>query len=197
MHSDRRHSLWTDLNHPHFITAVTKDREKIFSDDTCAKFMVDQWKFYADRYKIELIAGVVMPDHFHLIIWPRGEKTFSDFMHGVKGYFVKWYGEELVRRGMGASPMDMKEVVVVREADPGRESDCSLGHRRGSHAPPVDARARTPKIWQDSFFDYVIPTDEKLNEKIEYILHNPVEDNLVADWHDYPYIFLSEEYQVE
>lgn len=164
MLSDRRHSLWTDLNHPHFITAVTKERERIFSDDTCAKFMIDQWKFYAERYKIELIAGVVMPDHFHLIIWPRGEKTFSDFMHGVKGYFAKWYGEKLVRRGMGA--------------------------------PPMEGKVKIPKIWQDSFFDYVIPTDEKLNEKIEYILYNPVEDNLVADWRDYPYIFLSEEYRV-
>ncbi len=183
MKSDRRHSLWTDLNHPHFVTAVTKDREKIFSDDACAKFLIDQWKFYSERYNVELIAGVVMPDHFHLIIWPRGEKTFSDFMHGVKGYFAKWYGEECMRRGVGASPIDSETEPHI--------------NRQGSHALPVSGKVHVPKIWQDSFFDYVIPNEEKLNEKIEYILHNPVEDNLVADWRDYPYIFLSEEYQIE
>lgn len=72
---------------------------------------MDQWKFYSELYRVELIAGIVMPDHFHLIIWPRGEKTFSDFMHGVKGYFAKWYGEELVRRGMGAPPISLDRLV--------------------------------------------------------------------------------------
>ncbi len=165
MKSDRRHALWTDLDYPHFITAVTKDRKKIFSDGVCAKFLIDEWKFYAKLYDIEVIAGVVMPDHFHLIIWPRGEKTFSDFMHGVKGYFSKWYGEELVRRGLVA--------------------------------PPIETKTQTLKIWQDSFFDYVVPSDEKLNEKIEYILQNPIEEGLAADWYKYPYIFLGEEYRAE
>ena len=123
-----------------------------------------------------------MPDHFHIIIWPRGEKTFSDFMHGVKGHFAKWYGEEMYRRGVGAPPIRGSSNV----SDVGsRDFDASI------------VRIRTPKIWQDSFFDYVIPTDEKLNEKIEYILHNPVEDNLVADWRDYPYIILSDQYRVD
>lgn len=165
MLSSRRHSLWNDPNYPHFITAVTQDRKKIFSDDACARFLIDQWKFYAERYSVELIAGVVMPDHFHVIIWPHGEKTFSDFMHGVKGYFARWYGEELVRRGVGA--------------------------------PSMSEKLRTPKIWQDSFFDYLIPTDEKLNEKIEYVLQNPIEEGLVTVWKEYPYIFLSQEYRIE
>ena len=165
MKSDRRHSLWTDLNCPHFITAVTKDRVKIFADIVCAKSLIDEWKFYAKLYDVELIAGVVMPDHFHIIIWPKGKKTFSDFMHGVKGYFAKWYGEELIRRG--------------------------------TVAPPMDGKSYISKIWQDSFFDYVVPTDEKLNEKIEYILQNPIEEGFVTDWHEYPYIFLSEGYRAE
>ena len=128
-------------------------------------FLIDEWRFYANLYNVELIAGVVMPIHFHLIIWPHCEKTFSDFVHGVKGYFAKWYGEELIRRG--------------------------------TVAPPMEGKSYIPKIWQDSFFDYVIPTDEKLNEKIEYILQNPIEEGFVTDWHEYPYIFLSEEYRAE
>ncbi|MFA6018051.1 MAG: transposase [Patescibacteria group bacterium] len=193
MKSVRSHSLWTDLGHPHFITAVTKDRLKIFSDDVCAKFLIDEWKFYSDLYNVELLAGIVMPDHFHIIIWSKGERTFSDFMHGVKGHFAKWYGEELVKRGMGAPPMGRTtERIGGRSIDSGTLEN----HRRGSHAPLIERNVFTPKIWQDSFFDYVIPTDEKLNEKIEYILHNPIEDNLVANWCDYPYIFLSDKYIV-
>jgi REP element-mobilizing transposase RayT len=40
--------------------------------------------------------------------------------------------------------------------------------------------------WQDNFFDHRIRSDESLDEKIEYIRHNPVRQGLVAqpeDWH--------------
>ena len=47
--------------------------------------------------------------------------------------------------------------------------------------------ARHSKIvWQDDFFDHRIRSDESLDEKIEYIRHNPVRQGLVArpeDWH--------------
>ena len=40
--------------------------------------------------------------------------------------------------------------------------------------------------WQEDFFDHRIRSDESLDEKIEYIRHNPVRQGLVArpeDWH--------------
>ena len=40
-------------------------------------------------------------------------------------------------------------------------------------------------IWQASFYDYNVDSDEKLNEKIEYMHNNPVEARLVeyaVDW---------------
>lgn len=180
MRSLRRHAAWNELNYPHFITAVTKDRVKLFADENCAKSLIDQWRFYSHRYDIEFIAGVVMSDHFHVIIWPKGDRTCSDFMHGVKGYFARWYGKEIgnterdreQERGVGAPP-------IVEGAEIGA----------------VLQKGYTPKIWQDSYFDFVIPDEDKLNEKVLYILENPVEDNLVADWRDYPHILVNEEYK--
>jgi len=40
--------------------------------------------------------------------------------------------------------------------------------------------------WQENFFDHRIRSDESLDEKIEYIRHNPVRQSLVVqpeDWH--------------
>jgi REP element-mobilizing transposase RayT len=40
--------------------------------------------------------------------------------------------------------------------------------------------------WQENFFDHRIRSDESLDEKIEYIRHNPVRKGLVIqpeDWH--------------
>lgn len=66
--------------------------------------------------------------------------------------------------------------------------------RRGAVAPPIDGKAHIPKIWQDSFFDYVVETEEKLEEKIWYIIRNPDEDNLVAEGDAYPHLFVHPDY---
>lgn len=83
---------------------------------------------------------------------------------------------------MGPPPIGNSTVTWDQEND-------DLHNRRGSHPPP-QAKRYVPKIWQDSFFDYVIETEEKLEEKIWYIIRNPVEDNLVAESGAYPYLFV-------
>lgn len=41
--------------------------------------------------------------------------------------------------------------------------------------------------WQKDYFDHIIRNEEDLRNQIRYILLNPVKQNLVADWRDYPY----------
>lgn len=176
MRSPRSHALFVNEDVPHFVTSVTHERVPIFEDRAAADKLVEELKFYADRHNVELIAYVVMPDHFHAIIYPQTSKhTFSDFMHGVKGYFAKWYGEEQARRGAVTPPI---------------ENETGIG---GGTIP----RQVTPKVWQDSFFDYLILNERKLFEKINYIMENPVEDGLVKKSEDYPYLYINPDYRIE
>ncbi len=158
MRSPRTHALWTEVNCPHFISTNTYERKPLFVDTDVAEMLIDEMKFYAVKYNVLLIAAVVMPDHFHCIIWPQGQKTFSDFMYGVKSYMAKWFSEREVQRGMVTPPIIIK------------------------------------KIWQDSFFDYVIESDEKLEEKVWYIIRNPVEDGLISEVEVYPHLLVDSEY---
>jgi putative transposase len=50
--------------------------------------------------------------------------------------------------------------------------------------------------WQDDFFDHRIRTDESLNEKALYVLHNPVRAGLVERWQDWPHKMLGEDVEV-
>lgn len=170
MRSPRTHALWADENYPHFVSSVTHGRQNIFADVACASALIDQLRWYEHAYQTKVIAAVVMPDHFHAILWPQGRWTYMDFMRSVKSMCARRVGELMTRRGMGPPPM-------------------------GDTTMPWGSDPVIPKIWQPSFFDYVVPSEEKLNEKIEYILHNPVEDNLVADWRDWPYILLHDDYR--
>ena len=44
-------------------------------------------------------------------------------------------------------------------------------------------------IWQEESFDRVLRRSEKLDEKIAYVLGNPVRKGLVADWREYKWIW--------
>ena len=43
-------------------------------------------------------------------------------------------------------------------------------------------------LWQRSFYDRGIRTEQDLDEVIGYIFSNPVDEGLVADWSEYPLI---------
>ncbi len=47
-------------------------------------------------------------------------------------------------------------------------------------------------LWQEESFDRVLRCSEKLDEKIGYILNNPVRGGLVTDWRDYRWIWYQE-----
>ncbi len=50
----------------------------------------------------------------------------------------------------------------------------------------LDCRVR---IWQEESFDRVLRSSEKLEEKIKYILHNPVRKGFVAAPEEYPWFW--------
>ena len=54
--------------------------------------------------------------------------------------------------------------------------------RRGAGTPPI-----TYDIWQTSFFDYLITSEHKLEEKIQYIMWNPVKEGFVSKPEEYPF----------
>jgi hypothetical protein len=43
------------------------------------------------------------------------------------------------------------------------------------------------------FFDHRLRREEKLSEKADYILHNPVRAGLVNDWHEWPHLWMAQE----
>jgi REP element-mobilizing transposase RayT len=48
---------------------------------------------------------------------------------------------------------------------------------------------RHGRVWQEESFDRVLRSSEKLDEKSDYILNNPVRKGLVARAEDYPWLW--------
>jgi len=61
---------------------------------------------------------------------------------------------------------------------------------KGASAHQINRRlARRGSIWQEESFDRVLWSSEKLDEKIAYILQNPVRCGLVREWREYSWIW--------
>jgi REP element-mobilizing transposase RayT len=50
--------------------------------------------------------------------------------------------------------------------------------------------ARSGRVWQEESFDRVLRCSEKLDEKVEYVLNNPVRRGLVLNREDYPWLWV-------
>lgn len=51
---------------------------------------------------------------------------------------------------------------------------------------------RNGPVWQKEFFDHVLRSNENLNEKVEYLLMNPLRAGLVQDWREYAWLWRGE-----
>jgi putative transposase len=61
---------------------------------------------------------------------------------------------------------------------------------KGASAHAINRRLdRHRTIWLEESFDHVLRSSESLDQKVAYILENPVRSGLVRSWHDYPWLW--------
>jgi hypothetical protein len=61
---------------------------------------------------------------------------------------------------------------------------------KGSSAHAINRRLdRHGTIWQEESFDHVLRSAESLDQKIVYVLENPLRRGMVSQWHDYRWVW--------
>lgn len=70
-----------------FITVVTKDRKNILIDNI--SFLRKAFKLAKEKYKFEIIAIIVNPNHFHMIIKPDKIEEYPKIIGFIKSSFTK------------------------------------------------------------------------------------------------------------
>jgi len=142
--------------HARYLTFSCYRRLPLFGNDRIKDAFVDQIQFAREQTGFHLLAWVVMPEHVHLLIWPRlPEYPVSK---------VAW----IIKR-------DLAQRVIERW----RELDASI-------LKELEARKNQTRFWQrGGGYDRNIHSFDELNEKIRYIHQNPVRRGLVdrpQDW---------------
>jgi len=76
-----------------FITSTIVGFINIFNHKKPCDIFVDCLRFYQDRGDFILIAWVLMPNHFHLIVKQRENKDISKLIGGIKRYNARHIGK--------------------------------------------------------------------------------------------------------
>ncbi len=152
----------------YFVTAVVRGREPLFGAVVDGKMRLNAlgeivwevWRALPQRYpQLELDEAIVMPDHFHGILWIVDKST--DLVSSV-----------------GA----IHELPQPREREPSRQKrrrmllSLVMGYFKMNTAKRINLLRGTPgvRVWQRGYYDRVIRNEEALTAIRRYIRYNPL-----------------------
>lgn len=133
-----------------FITIVTNKRLPILTKN------IDLLResIRTTRYNFQIYAGVVMPDHLHIILNPENIEEFPKIISSIKYYFSRNLPlknddkskSQIIRREKGIWQRRYYDHVIRNEADLNRHLDYI-------HYNPVKHKlSKTPFEWEYSSF---------------------------------------------
>ena len=107
------------------------------------------------KYKFDIVAGVVMPDHMHFIIAPENINETSLIISFFKQYFTKNYISSV---GLDPRIQNIQSSSRISKKE--------------------------KNVWQRRFYDHIIRDEQDFNKHIDYIHYNPMKHLCVApkDW---------------
>ena len=83
---DLRKGRCSENKQIYLITSVTYQRQKIFTNFSLGRLVVQAMQYQHQQQKVESQAFVIMPDHFHWLLALHNNNTLSEVMRSVKGY---------------------------------------------------------------------------------------------------------------
>ncbi|MGH9407012.1 MAG: transposase [Terriglobia bacterium] len=80
----RRLTRYYGFNHAHFITTCTYRRACLFDSESFKRIFVRALGDARDALDFKLIGYVLMPEHFHLLLWPSAAANPSAILRSLK-----------------------------------------------------------------------------------------------------------------
>ena len=156
------YSKYTRLNTPgaaHFLTFSCYKKQKFLNYDRSRMYFAHALIQTGIKYEFDIWAYVIMPEHVHILIWPRSEVySISNILKAIK--------------------QSVSRKIINY-----------LGDKNSSVLKYMETGLEHPKyrFWQDGGgFDRLVNDHDKLAEIVTYIHQNPVRRGLVkdaVDWH--------------
>jgi REP element-mobilizing transposase RayT len=139
---------------PHFVTSTTVNWLMLFSQPALAETIFSALRFLQSQQRLTIHAYVLMENHLHLI---AAAADLSREMQSFKSFTAK------AMIGLLQQQRSQNWLEELR-----------------SHKRP-DKVESTYQVWQEGFHPQAIDSLEKMEQKLQYIHHNPVKRGYVDE----------------
>ena len=82
---------WYVANAIYFVTAVTHDRRRLFSDDVNVELLRSTMHAARELCPFRMHAYAFLPDHLHMLVYVPAKTTISKLMHSIQRNFTLNY----------------------------------------------------------------------------------------------------------
>jgi len=144
--------------HHYFITVVTHQRNPILLENIA--LLRESFRKSKSKFLYDIVAIVILPDHFHMIIKPKNAKEYPKIIQGIKYHFSRHiepgYYQHLEqshsRTKRALKPIWQKRYYehTIRDEKDFQEKLTYIYHNPVKHQLTDD-----PKSWEfSSFFNF-------------------------------------------
>ena len=153
-------------NAVYFLTFTVTDWVDVFTRLNYRSIIVESLDYCRKNKGLKLYAWCLMTNHIHLVCSVDQPFRMTDFIRDFKQFTAK-------------------KVLHDIETLPESRGDWML--YRFEFAGKFDNRIEKYRFWQDKSHPVELPTNEMIDQRINYIHQNPVRTGLVARDEDYLY----------
>jgi len=158
----RQRNIFEKCGDIFFVTSTVVGHIDIFINKSLCKIFIDNLEYYQERGDYKILAYVLMPDHFHLILKIRQDCSISQCIGNLKRITSRKISEYLINY------RDCRLLDQLRMAASSENTDDS-------------------KIWKYRFDCLVINNVSTLRQKMDYTHNNPVRRGLVSSASEWPF----------
>lgn len=164
------------LNHLHFITSSTYRRARLFDSERFRTCFITTLGALRRELEFRIVGYVLMPEHFHLLIWPTELSDPTAIVRRLKERTAKF----ILRNLQDHQEQPWCQRMLARVTLPATVHD--------------HARFR---VWQRRFYDLNVWSPKKRDEKLTYMHNNPVKRGLATEpeawpWSSWRFYFLND-----
>lgn len=153
-----RHHHYYGGNHLHYLTASTYRRVRIFDSERFKSHFIQTLGELREELGFRINGYVLMPEHFHALIWPSPQANPSDIMRSLKERTALF-----ILKNLKNSDHTWRQNMLQRFTLP------SSVHSHATH-----------RMWQRRCYDMNIWSEKKRLEKLNYMHANPVKRRFLS-----------------
>ncbi len=158
----RQRNIFEKYGDIFFVTSTVAGHINLFSDKSLCKIFMENLEYYQTRGDYRIIAYILMPDHFHLVLRVNPDHLISKCVGNLKRITSRKISEYLFRNNRVRQLDRLQKAVRLESTNDSR-------------------------IWKYRFDSLVINNEYILRQKIDYVHNNPVRRGLVENACDWPY----------